>query len=53
MRMLAQHTQNTPLLVGQAMLAQAGAGVRHHRLTCLEQQTRQIAVDKGLLFHGF
>jgi hypothetical protein len=44
--MLAQHTQHTPLLVRQAMLAQAGAGVEHHRLTGFEQKSGQVAVGK-------
>ena len=52
MGMLAQHPQDTPLLVRQTVLSQTGPGVRHHRLTCLEQQPRQIAMSEGLRFHG-
>jgi mevalonate kinase len=44
---LAQHTQHPPLLVRQAVLAQARAGVLHHGLARLQQQARQVAVGKG------
>ena len=45
--MFAQHAQHPPLLVAQAVFAQAWPGVRHHRLTCLQQQARQVTVDEG------
>jgi hypothetical protein len=47
----AQHPQHPPLLVAQAMAAQTWAGVGHHQFACLQQQTRQVAMDEGLA-HG-
>ncbi|MCY1384912.1 hypothetical protein D9M69_732210 [compost metagenome] len=44
--MFTQHAQHAPLLVGQAVLAQAGPGVLHHGLARFEQQAWQVAVDK-------
>ena len=46
-RVFAQHAQHAPLLVAQAVLAQAGAGVLHHGLARLQQQARQVAVGEG------
>ena len=48
----AQHAQNAPLLVRQAVTAQAGPRVRHHGLARLQQQARQIAVREGGGGHG-
>ena len=42
--LLAQHAQHTPLLVRQAVAAQAGPRVRHHRLARLQQQARKVAM---------
>jgi hypothetical protein len=40
MGMLTQHPQHTPLLVRQAMLAQAWTRVSHDGFACLQQQAR-------------
>ena len=43
----AEHTQHAPLLVRQAVAAQAGARVRHHGFARLQQQAREVAVAEG------
>ena len=42
----SQHAQHAPLLVRQAVLAQAGPGVQHHRLARFKQEAGQVAVDE-------
>ena len=49
----AQHPQHPPLLVRQAVRAQAGAGVAHDRFACLQEQARQVAVDERGVGHLF
>ena len=49
---LAEHTQHAPLLVRQAVAAQAGARVRHDGLARLQQQSRQVAVLERGGSHG-
>ena len=41
---LAQHAQHAPLLVRQAVAAQAGPRVRHDGFARLQQQAREVAV---------
>ena len=45
--MLAQHAQHAPLLVRQAVAAQAGPRVGHDGFARLQQQARQVAVLEG------
>jgi hypothetical protein len=47
MGMLSQNAQHTPLLVRQAMLAQARSRVGHDGLACFEQQAGQVSMDKS------
>lgn len=49
---LAEHAQHAPLLVRQAMAAQAGPRVRHHGLARLQQQAGQVAVLERGGGHG-
>ena len=49
---LAQHAQHAPLLVGQAVAAQARARVRHDGLARLQQQAGQVAVLERGGSHG-
>jgi hypothetical protein len=51
--MFPQNPQHPPLLVRQAVLAQARAGVGHDSFSRLQQQARQIAVDEGRGAHLF
>ena len=44
---LAEHAQHAPLLVAQAMFAQAGPRVGHDGFARLQQQTREVAVGEG------
>ena len=44
---LAQHAQHAPLLVREAVAAQAGPGVRHDGLARLQQEAREVAVLEG------
>ena len=48
----AQHAQHAPLLVRQAVAAQAGARVRHDGLARLQQEARQIAMRESGGGHG-
>jgi hypothetical protein len=48
-----QYPQHPPLLVGQALRSQAGPGVAHDRLACLQKQARQVAVEEWRGWHLF
>jgi hypothetical protein len=53
MGVFTQYPQHPPLLVGQTLRSQAGPGVAHDRLACLQKQARQVAVNKWGSLHLF
>ena len=47
-RFVEQRAQHAPLLLGQAMLVEDGAEVRHHAFARAQQQQRQVATARGV-----